>query len=97
MISKMLLVGVLINFFGCSTPNERLELHEEAVLLKEPSLQNLADETMHIVLLPKGSNLIVLGKDYGKDYLAYKVQTADGYKGYVLHSATMNLVNQGEP
>ena len=80
--------------FSCSSSNEMIELNEATVVLKEPGLQNLDKSEMQIALLPRGSKLIVLKKEYGKDYLAYKVEMADGRQGYVLHSEAITITFQ---
>lgn len=92
--SLLLMLIIIANMPSCGSPNEKIELHEATVLLKEPGLQNLDKSEMHIALLPRGSRLIVLGKEYGKDYLAYKVETEDRHQGYVLHSDTMTVTPQ---
>ncbi len=82
--SFLLLLGLIASMVGCGSSHQRLELHETVVLLKEPGLKNLYIPEMQVAKLPAGSVLIVLDQEYGKDYLAYKVETEEGLKGYVL-------------
>ncbi|MBH0003709.1 MULTISPECIES: SH3 domain-containing protein [Pseudoalteromonas] len=76
---------------GCDASLERLELHETTELLKEPGVQNLGFPEKQVAILPSGTKVVVLDKRYGKDYLAYKVETDDGLKGYIIHSSRMTL------
>lgn len=79
---------------GCSSSKESLELHEDTEILKDAGLENLDNPDNQITVLPKGTKVVVLNKEYGKDYLAYKVETSDGLKGYIIHSSKMTLTNQ---
>jgi len=88
----LLLLGVIGLIFGCDSSNESLELHEATELLKEPGLQNLGVLEKQITILPIGTKAVVLDKEYGKDYLAYKVETDGGIKGYVIHSNSITLI-----
>lgn len=92
----LLLLGVHGLMAGCSSCNESLELHEATVLLKEPEpgLYHLDNSDKHIVILPTGTKVVVLAMGYGKDYLAYEVETSDGLKGYIIYSPNMTLTNQ---
>lgn len=90
----LLLLGVLGLVTGCGSSKESLLLHEATVMLKEPGLQNLDNPDNQITVLPKGTKIVVLNKEYGKDYLAYKVETSDGLKGYIIHSSKITLTNQ---
>ena len=62
-------------------------------MLKEPGLQNLDNPDKQIAILPTGTKIVILSKEYGKDYLAYEVETSDGLKGYIIHSNKMTLTN----
>ncbi|SDB32235.1 hypothetical protein SAMN02927930_01970, partial [Pseudidiomarina indica] len=89
----LLLLGVLGLVTGCGSSKESLQLHEATVMLKEPGLQNLDNPDKQIAILPTGTKVVILSKEYGKDYLAYEVETSDGLKGYIIHSNKMTLTN----
>jgi hypothetical protein len=90
-VKLIIVMNVMAILLGCDMSSEELYLHKNEVLLKQPGLLNLNNREMHISILPKGSILMVLDKRYGKDYLAYKVETSDGKKGFILHSKEMSL------
>ena len=89
--SFLLLFGVLGLMTGCGSPKENIELHEATAILKEPGLQSLNNPEKQIAVLPTGTKVFVLAKKYGKDHLAYEVETSDGLKGYIIHSDKMTL------
>ena len=80
-----------MSVIGCSSSSESIEFHEKTELLKEPALQNVGNPEMIIMLLPEGTQVKILEKEYGKDFLAYKVETDEGVVGYVLHTKHMTI------
>lgn len=92
----LLLLGGLGQMAGCGSSKEILELHETTAVLKEPRLQHLDNPAKQISILPRGTKVVVLAKEYGKDYLAYEVETSDGLKGYIIHSNNMTLTSQND-
>ncbi len=77
---------------GCKSSIGVLELHETTVLLKEPGIHNIGQPEKEIEVIPVGSTVTVIFKEYGKDYLAYEVETKEGLTGYVVHSKKMTFI-----
>ncbi|HRB82292.1 MAG TPA: hypothetical protein PK614_08540 [Nitrospira sp.] len=49
-----------------------------------------------VAVLRKGQTIELLGRKYGKDFLAYEVQLPDGRRGYLIHGDSFLLSGSPE-
>jgi hypothetical protein len=91
-MGKIIFISVfLLIMFGCGIKNDTYEIYATADVLVFPSHEDgvfVTDEQRtkkSIAVIRKGETLGVLGSYPQKDYLAYKVRTADGVEGFVIH------------
>jgi len=76
---------------GCSLKKESFEIHTTDDVLVFRTHEDGAflqgDERINksIATLKKGEKLKILDSYQGKDYLAYRIKTAGGIEGFVIH------------
>jgi len=81
----MLTIGIL---YGCDNNDLIVVINEPTNVLAAPSLQEYEKGSSGppnvVTVLKKGETAEVIGKEYGKSYLAYKIRLSDGRTGYII-------------
>jgi len=79
--------------FGCT--NEMVVVQAPVEVFEKPFPKQYAGTTNQVIeTLQKGQEVRVLGSEYGKDFLAYKVRLADGRVGYLIAGDEFKIIKK---